>query len=67
MKWGLMGCYGSGAVLAATVWAKSLPDDVRSNPLSWPGRIADGVSKSLVSLAPANKDDPVNVKYALLA
>lgn len=66
MKWGLMGCFGSGAALAAAVWARSLPDDVRSNPLQWPGRIADGVSKSLVSLAPANRDDPVNVKYALL-
>lgn len=66
MKWGLIGCYGAPAVLAAAVWARSLPDNVRRNPLQWPGRIADGVSQSLVSLAPANRDDPVNVKYALL-
>ena len=67
MKWGLIGCYGSGAVLAGAVWARSLPDDVRRHPLQWPGRIVDGVSQSLVSLAPADRDDPVNVKYALLA
>lgn len=67
MKWGLIGCYASGAVLATSVWARSLPDDVRRNPFSWPGRVADGVCQSLVSLAPANRDDPVNVKYALLA
>jgi len=67
LKWGLMGCYGSGAALTAAIWARSLPDDVRCHPLQWPGRIADGVSKSLVSLAPANTNDPVNVKYALLA
>lgn len=66
MKWGLVGCYGSGALLAAAVWARTLPDNVRHNPLLWPGRVVDGVSQSLVSLAPANKDDPVNVKYALL-
>ena len=39
---------------------------MRSKPLAWPGRVADGVAKSLVSLAPKNRDDPVNVKYALL-
>lgn len=66
MRWGLISCYGSGAVLGAAVWARSLPDDVRRNPFSWPGRIADGVSRSLVSLAPANLDDPVNVKYSIL-
>ena len=42
------------------------PEQVRSKPLAWPGRVADGVAKSLVSLAPKNRDDPVNVKYALL-
>ena len=39
---------------------------MRGKPLSWPGRVADGVAKSLVSLAPASVDDPVNVKCALL-
>lgn len=66
MKWGLIGSYGTGALLAAAVWVRTLPDNVRRNPLLWPGRVVDGVSQSLVSLAPANKDDPVNVKYALL-
>ena len=66
MRAGLIGCFGSAALLGGAVWARSLPDDVRRNPLSWPGRIADGVSQSLVSLAPANRDDPVNVKFALL-
>ncbi|KAL7532474.1 hypothetical protein ACHAXR_004651 [Thalassiosira sp. AJA248-18] len=66
MKYGLIGAYGAGAALGAAVWARSLPDDVRRNPLSWPGRIADGVSQSLVKLAPANCDDPVNVKYSIL-
>lgn len=66
MKWGLMGCYGAGAALTAAVWARSLPDDVRRRPHRWPGRVADGVSQSLVGLAPADRDDPVNVKYALL-
>jgi len=65
-KAGLMGAYGSAALLSAAVWARSLPDDVRKKPLSWPGRIADGVSKSLCSLTPANTDDPVNVKYSIL-
>lgn len=63
----LIGAYGSAATLSAAVWARSLPADVRKNPLSWPGRVADGVTKSLVSLAPVSRDDPVNVKYALLA
>jgi len=62
----LIAGYGSGAALSAAVWARSLPEDVRNNPLSWPGRVADGVAKSLVSLAPASLDDPVNVKYSLL-
>jgi hypothetical protein len=63
---GLIGCYGSAGALGAAAWARSLPDDVRRNPLSWPGRIADGVSKSLVSMAPQNINDPVQVKYSLL-
>lgn len=61
----LIGCYGPAAALGAIVWARSLPDDCR-NPLSWPKRIADGVSKSLVSIAPKSIDDPVQVKYSLL-
>ena len=63
----LIGAYGSAAALSAVVWVRSLPEDVRKNPLSWPGRVADGVAKSLVSLAPASRNDPVNVKYSLLA
>ena len=66
MKAALIGSYGASAALSAAVWARSLPEDVRKRPLSWPGRVADGVAKSLVSLAPASADDPVNVKYALL-
>jgi len=62
----LIGAYGSGAALSMAVWARSLPDTIRANPLKWPGRIADGVSKSLVCLAPKDVDDPVQVKYALL-
>jgi hypothetical protein len=62
----LIASYGSAAALSAAVWARSLPEDVRKNPLSWPGRVADGVAKSLVSLAPANSDNPVNVKYTVL-
>merc|ERR1711966_405236 len=52
---------------SAAVWARSLPDDVRNNPLSWPGRVADGVASSLCRLLPADANDPVNVKYSLLA
>jgi len=62
----LIGSFGSAAALSAAVWARSLPEDVRTNPLAWPGRVADGVAKSLVSLAPRSRDDPVNVKYSLL-
>jgi len=66
MRAALIGCYGSAASLGAAVWARSLPDHIRHNPLLWPGHVVDGVSKSLVSLAPKNVDDPVQVKYALL-
>jgi hypothetical protein len=66
MRAGLIGCYGSAAALGAAVWARSLPDHIRHNPLLWPGHVVDGVSKSLVSLAPQNVNDPVQVKYALL-
>ena len=40
---------------------------MRSKPLTWPGRIADGVAKSLVTLGPKSSDDPNNVKYSLLS
>jgi len=63
----LIGSYGASAALSAAVWVGSLPEDVRKRPFLWPGRIADGVSKSLVSLAPASADDPVQVKYSLLS
>ena len=63
----LIASYASAAALGAVVWARSLPEEVRRNPLSWPGRVTDGVCKSLVSLAPANIDDPTNVKYAILS
>lgn len=63
----LIGAFASTATLCATVWARSLPEDIRKNPLLWPGRVADGVCNSLVSLAPASNDDPVNVKYSLLS
>lgn len=62
----LIAAYGSGAALSAAVWARALPEEVRNDPRAWPGRLADGVTKSLVSLAPKSRDDPVNVKYALL-
>jgi len=62
----LIGAYGSAAALSAAVWARSLPEDVRKTPLAWPGRVADGVAKSLVSLGPASSDNPVNVKYSVL-
>ena len=61
----LIGCYGSAAALGALVWARSLPEDCR-NPLTWPKRIGDGVSKALVSIAPKDVNDPVQVKYALI-
>jgi len=66
MKASLLGAYGSAAALSACVWQRCLPEDVRNDPLSWPGRVADGVAKSIVSLAPASIDNPVNVKYSLL-
>ena len=63
----MIASYGSAAALSAAVWARSLPEDVRKKPLTWPGRVADGVCKSLVSLGPGSADDPVNVKYSVLA
>ena len=33
-------------------------DDERRNPFCWPGRIADGGSRSIVSMAPKNVDNP---------
>jgi len=63
----MIGAYGCTAALSAAVWARSLPEDVRAKPLSWPGRVADGVAKSLVTLGPASADDPVDVKYSILS
>jgi len=67
LRLGLLGAFTSTAALSAAVWVRSLPEEARKNPLSWPGRVADGVSKSLVSMLPTNSDDPVAVKYALLS
>lgn len=67
IKYGLIASYGSAAALGAAIWIRSLPEEVRKDPLSWLGRLADGVCKSLVSLAPANVNDPTNVKYAILS
>ena len=76
MKKALLGAFGSAATLSAFVWQRSLPENVRSAndptnfkqvPLfSLPGRVADGVCKSIVSIAPGNSNNPVNVKYSLL-
>jgi len=67
MKAALIGAYASSAALSACVWQRSLPDDVRTcNPIACVGRVADGVAASLVSIAPANTNNPVNVKYSLL-
>eukprot|EP00986_Skeletonema_menzelii_P006133 scaffold2316_cov135-Skeletonema_menzelii.AAC.8 len=61
----LIGAYGTAGILSALVWARTLPEEHR-NPLTWPKRIGDGVSKALVSLAPDSVDDPVQVKYSLI-
>mmetsp|Transcript_18191 Transcript_18191/g.20580 ORF Transcript_18191/g.20580 Transcript_18191/m.20580 type:complete len:407 (-) Transcript_18191:158-1378(-) len=66
LKASLIGAYGSAAALSAGVWRCGLSDDVRNTPFSWPGRIADGVAQSIVSIAPASVDNPVTVKYSLL-
>jgi len=66
MRTALLSAYGSAAALSACVWQQSLPQDVRCKPLAWPGRVADGVAKSLASIAPLDKSNPVNVKYSLL-
>ena len=63
----LIAAYGSAAAFSAAVWVRSLPEDDRKNPLSWPGRVVDGVAQSLVSFAPKSSTDPVNVKYSILA
>lgn len=62
----LIAAYGSAAILSAVVWVRSLPEQDRKNPLSWPRRVVDGVAQSLVSLAPESSLDPVQVKYSLL-
>ncbi|KAH8050405.1 hypothetical protein JL722_11371 [Aureococcus anophagefferens] len=56
----LVGAYGAASALSAAVWAKTNPE---TNPLLWPGRVADGCAKSLYSLMPANVDDSVNVNW----
>lgn len=56
----------STAALCAAVWVQSLPEESR-NPLTWPKRIGDGVSKAIVSIAPQDVNDPVQVKYSLIA
>jgi len=61
----LIGAYGSAGLLGALVWARCLPEDSR-NPLTWPKRIGDGVSKAIVSIAPKDVNDPVQVKYSLI-
>lgn len=62
----LIGAYGAAAALCAAVWVQSLPEESR-NPLTWPKRIGDGVSKAIVSIAPQDANDPVQVKYSLIA
>jgi len=66
MKTALLSAYGSAAGLSAYVWQRSLPEEVRNKPFAWPSRVLDGVHKSLVSIAPLDKNDPVNVKYSQL-
>lgn len=61
----LIGAYGSAAALSALVWARSLPPENR-NPLTWPKRIGDGVSRAIVTIAPKDTNDPIAVKYALV-
>jgi len=65
-KVALMAAYSATAALSAGVFARSLPEDVRKNPLSIPGRVADGVAKSVLSILPKDINNPVNVKYSLL-
>jgi len=66
MRTALLSAYGSAAAFSASVWQQSLPKDVRNKPFAWPGRVADGVAKSLASIAPLDNINPVNVKYSLL-
>jgi len=66
MKTALLSAYGAAAGLSALVWRGSLPEEVRNKPLAWPGLVADGVTKSLASIAPMDTNNPVNVKYSLL-
>ena len=42
---GHIGAYGATAALSAAVWARSLPEGARTRPLTWPGRVADGVHR----------------------
>ncbi|CAB9503048.1 expressed unknown protein [Seminavis robusta] len=63
MKQGLMAAYGLGATVCGGIWAKTASTGL----LQWPQQICDGVAQGLVSLAPQNRDDPVQVKYSVLA
>lgn len=70
----LVGSYTAAAVLCGATWVASTCYDKDSNAmanvkslLTAPVRIADGVASSLYRLAPKNIDDPVNVKYAVIA
>jgi hypothetical protein len=49
----LIASYGATAALSGAVWASALPEEARKKPLTWPGRVADGVAKSVVSLVQA--------------
>lgn len=58
----LLATYLSTAALSAAVWARSVGGGLSSLPT----RLSDGVSRFLCALAPADKEDPVNVKYSVL-
>mmetsp|Transcript_9154 Transcript_9154/g.10568 ORF Transcript_9154/g.10568 Transcript_9154/m.10568 type:complete len:372 (+) Transcript_9154:85-1200(+) len=60
----LMAAYASTAVLSGAVWIKSLPTG--TSILSLPTRITDGLSAYVCNLLPADKHNPVNVKYSVL-
>jgi len=62
----MMGSYLSAAALSAAVWTRTLPEDVKNNPIKCAQRVADGVCQSLASIGPKCKQDMNNVKYSLL-
>ena len=63
MKSGLMAAYGLGAAVCGGIWTQTSG----SHWQQWPQQICDGVAQGLVSLAPQDRNDPVQVKYSLLA